>query len=106
MAESGGRCKRGVSDITHKQLERIVEAEGCQVILLYDDDAAVVFRDGTTVETMLPPSVREGGPEAVTQNARNVLLTLALFQNPDLLKTAEDILIEAQRILHIDDDKG
>lgn len=91
----GSRCNRGVSDITRKQLERIVEAEQCQVILLFDDDAAVVFRDGI-VETMIP-SVREQGPEHVPQNARNVLLTLTLFQNPDLLKTAEKIL--AQRIL-------
>ena len=97
-----GTTRRGVSDISRKQLERIVNAENCQVILLFDDDAAVVFR-GDTVETLVPPSVREAGPEAVPQSARNVLLTLALFQNPALMETAEAILAEAQKILNNDD---
>jgi ribosomal protein L37AE/L43A len=95
------KSNQGVSDITRKQLERIVEAEGCRIVLMFGDDTAVVFR-GDTVETLIPPGMRGEGPENVPQTARNVLLTLALFQNPGLLKLAEEILAEAQKILDND----
>lgn len=98
VKETHTRSERGVSDITRKTLERIVEQEGVQVILLYDSDAAVVFR-GSSIETMVPPDVREKGPDAIPQTVRNVLLTLALFQNPALLETAQEILREAHKIL-------
>lgn len=98
IKETHTRCDRGVSDITRKTLERIVEQEGVQIILLYNDDAAVVFR-GNNIETMIPPNVHESGPAGIPQTVRNVLLTLALFQNPALLDTAQEMLREANKIL-------
>jgi hypothetical protein len=84
-----------ISDIARKQLERVSEQEGVQILVLYEQDSALIFRDEPKqIETLIPDNQLQGGP--LSHGAYHVLLIMTFLHDKDLMNQAR-ALLEAKR---------
>ena len=82
-----------VSDISRKQLERISQQEKVQIVIVYEDDSALVFREATKQVETLVPEVQPG--QSITTSAYQALLVMTFLNTKELVEKAKEI-IEAQ----------
>jgi hypothetical protein len=83
-----------ISDISRKQLERISTQERVQIVIVHENDSALIFREATKQVETLVPEAQQGQP--ITTSAYQTLLVMTFLTNPSLVEQAKKI-VEAQQ---------
>lgn len=93
-----------LSDISRKQLERISTQEQVQIVVLWENDCALVFRDEPKrIETLIPEPDTQGGQ--LSHGAYHVLLIMTFLHNEKLMDEARAILEAKRQKAHEDSQK-